>query len=126
MPFLSDGSRCVTRSGYSDAVSNGVESILGFFNGWLKPSEPGASLLNQFSYFYDDEVVLRLTRFELGLWLAFAMCFLLRKVLDSDRCGRRKTVFDFMRPAAAGAQVHKVTEEDVKRIRAEALARKRQ
>ena len=71
--------------------------------------------------------MLRLTRFELGLWLAFAMCFLLRKVLDSERCGRRKTVFDFMRPASSGgAKVHTVTDEDIKRIRAEALARKRQ
>ena len=52
-------------------------------------------LISEFKYFYDEVIFLYITRYEFGLWIIFAIFFLLRKALQ--RCGVQKTVFDFMR-----------------------------
>lgn len=51
-------------------------------------------LVSSVGYYYDEELVLRITRFELGIWLLFMMMYGLRKALE--KCGTPKTVFDFM------------------------------
>ena len=82
---------------------------------------------NWFDYFYDFELKLRFTRFELWLWLAFAMSFILRMVLNSERCKpRKKKVLNFMQPTSSRSQVHQVMDEDAKKLRMEAITRKHQ
>lgn len=56
-------------------------------------------LLNDFKYMYDEVIFFGVTRYEFGLWLMFAIAYFLRKALE--KCGDKKTVFDFMRPSAA-------------------------
>lgn len=51
-------------------------------------------LVSAVSYYYDEELFLHITRYELGVWLLFLMMYGLRKALE--KCGQRKTVFDFM------------------------------
>lgn len=61
-------------------------------------SKQKSRLLSDFKYYYDDVIFMNLTRYEFGLWLVFAMFYFLRKAME--KCGDRKTIFDFMNPAA--------------------------
>ena len=64
----------------------------------INPSEVRKKrFLTQFKYLYDEEIFLRMTRYEFGFWIIFVIFFFMRKVMDT--CGNRKTIFDFMRPA---------------------------
>ena len=53
-------------------------------------------MLSEFKYYYDEEIFMKLTRYEFGFWIIFVIFFFLRRNLD--KCGEKKTMFDYMRP----------------------------
>jgi hypothetical protein len=62
-------------------------------------------LISEFKYYYDEVIFFNLTRYELGLWIVFAIFYFLKRALNT--CGDRKTVFDFMRPAGSAQRPQK-------------------
>ena len=84
---------------------------------------PGAkqstNLLKSVKYYYDEDIGLGLTRYELGIWLVFGIFYMLRKYLV--KCGEEKTVFDFMRPSREqmGRGEQSVGQEEMRRKREE-------
>lgn len=77
-------------------------------------------LLSDFKYSYDEETFFKLTRFEVGLWIIFAMLFLLRKAME--RCGEKKSVMDYMRPANPQTKKEQeISQELVRKAREEAI-----
>ena len=92
----------------------------------INPSEARKRrLFTEYKYFYDEEIFLRMTRYEFGFWIIFVIFFFMRKVMDT--CGDRKTIFDFMRPAQKnGSKVAiKLDPDVVRKAREEAMRKKK-
>jgi hypothetical protein len=140
----------VSRGEYTDFLYKGVEKGIDFVN-WLAgenphqratedPSLMGKAkelftstmretqkkrLVSEFKYYYDEVIFFNMTRYELGLWIVFGIFFFLKRALNT--CGDRKTVFDFMRPAAQKPQKEtapEVSQEEQRRIRAANLKKR--
>ena len=113
VPFMGSESYCINRNDYQDYLYKGIESTIDWINQLgntletdndnkgeiVIPSKDKKKkqLLSDFKYQYDDEVILGLTRYEIGLWIIFGIFYFLRRYLTT--CGNRKNMFDFMRPA---------------------------
>ena len=142
----------MSRGEYTDFLYKGVEKGIDFVN-WLAGENPQQAasedpslmgkakelftstmretqkkrLVSEFKYYYDEVIFFNMTRYELGLWIVFAIFFFLKRALNT--CGDRKTVFDFMRPAKGAQKPQKeaapeVSQEEQRRIRAANLKKR--
>ncbi|CDW83802.1 nb-arc domain protein [Stylonychia lemnae] len=117
VPFMAQ-SKCVYRDNLRHYLYKGIEKSIDLVNAGVSQvlsleddeemdqgyrllnSKKDKKILKDLKYFYDDEIALGITRYELGLWLIVIGFFFLRKYLET--CGNRKTMFDFMKTQDQG------------------------
>ena len=66
------------RTGLMDIIGNGAEKYIGFLN-WIGGGK------NWIKYYYDEVILWTMTRYEIALWIVYAIIYYIKRALDNCR-----------------------------------------